>query len=370
MNISRRIILFPSLPIFLILFMLSCSKDPVSQKPVSHGVPEQLDDGWEIASLQSQGLDSIKIAELTSEIRSGKYKEVHSLLIVRNGYLIFEDYYHGNSVDKAHEIRSASKSYISALVGIAIDKGFIDSTNQKMLDFFPEFQTADLDSKKYQITIKHLLQMRSGLTDDDGYTDSGNWIKYIIGLTLGANPGEKWNYATSGTHLLSGIITKATGLSTLDFAQEYLFQPLNITIDQWAQDPQGYYSGGNHMVFTSRNMAKFGLLYLNNGQYNGKQILSSQWITETLQPYSSTGWGWGNDFSEDGYGYLWYIGKIKDYQIYFAAGHGGQFIFNFPQLNMVIVTTAEWWLQDSPAWSQMQAILNFVNNKILNAIID
>jgi len=365
-------ILFCALSIFSVLFIsFFCDKDPVKpEQETGPGIPEKLDDGWEIASLKSQGLDSVKISNLASKIRSGKYKKVHSLLIVRNGYLLFEDYYYGNEVDKAHEIRSASKSYISALLGIAIDKGFINSLDQKMMDFFPEYQTSDLDSKKYQITIKHLLKMRSGLTDDDGYTESDNWIKYITELPLGADPGEQWFYATSGTHLLSGIITKATGKSSLDFAKEYLFEPLNITIDQWAQDPQGYHSGGNHMVFTSRNMAKFGLLYLNNGLHDGKQIISSQWISETLQPYSNTGWGWGSDFEEAGYGFLWYVGKMNNYQIYFAAGHGGQFILNVPKLNMVIVTTAEWWLMDSPAWSQMQAILNFISSEIVTATLD
>ena len=349
----------------MLVITSSCSKDPISPEPENYGIPQQLDDGWEIATLSSQGLEAIKIANLVSEIRSGKYKKIHSLLIVRNGYLLFEDYYYGNGVDKAHEIRSASKSYISTLVGIAFDNGFINSLDQKMMDFFPEYQTPDLDSIRYQITIKHLLQMRSGLTDDDGYTESENWIKYITELPLGANPREQWFYATSGTHLLSGIITKATGKSSLDFAEEYFFEPLNISIDNWKQDPQDYYSGGNHMVFTSRNMARFGLLYLNNG----KQIISSQWITETLQPYSNTGWGWRSDFEEGGYGYLWYIGKMKNYQVYFALGNGGQFIMNVPKLNMVIVTTAEWWLMDTPAWSQIQTILKMINNQILTAII-
>ena len=366
-SISTLAVLF--LFLFLIVITLFCSKDPISPEPENYGVPQQLDDGWEIASLFSQGLDSIKIANLASEIRSGNHKKVHSLLIVRNGYLIFEDYYYGNGVDKAHEIRSASKSYMSTLVGIALNNGFIHSLDQKMMDFFPEYQTPNLDSTKYQITIKHLLQMRSGLTDDDSYTESENWIKYITELPLGTNPGEQWYYATSGTHLLSGIITKATGKSCLDFAEEYLFEPLNISIDNWTQDPQSYYSGGNHMVFTSRDMVRFGLLYLNNGKFNGKQIISSQWITETLQPYSNTGWGWGSDFEEGGYGYLWYIGKMNQYQVYFAAGHGGQFILNVPKLNMVIVTTAEWWLMDGPAWIQMQTILSFISNNILTAVV-
>jgi CubicO group peptidase (beta-lactamase class C family) len=289
---------------------------------------------------------------------------------VRNGYLIFEEYYYGYEVDKAHEIRSASKSFMSALVGIALDKGFIISLDEKMLDFFPEFQTPDLDSRKYQITIKHLLQMRSGLTNDDGYTESENWIKYTTELNIRANPGEQWNYATSGTHLLSGIITKATGKSSLDFAEKYLFEPLNISIANWTKDPQDYYSGGNHMVFTPRNMAKFGLLYLNNGKFNGKQIISSLWMTDTLHPYSKTGWGWNDDFVEDGYGYLWYVGNMNNYQVYFALGHGGQFMLIVANLNIVIVTTAEWWLMDGPAWSQTQAILNVITNILLSAFVN
>jgi len=165
-------------------------------------------------------------------------------------------------------------------------------------------------------------------------------IKFAIDLPLGADPGQRWAYSTSSTHILSGIITKATGMSTYEFATKYLCEPLNIVIRYWERDQEGYYHGGWNMYFTSRDMARFGLLYLNNGEMDGVQIIPRHWINKSLQAHSPTNFDWG-PIKKSQYGFLWWLGKILDYDVFYANGHAGQMILIIPEIDMVIVTTVD-----------------------------
>jgi CubicO group peptidase (beta-lactamase class C family) len=155
-----------------------------------------------------------------------------------------------------------------------------------MLDYFPEYDNSDLDPRKHEITIKHLLTMQAGIDHEhNNYSrlySTSNWIQSAIEEPLLYNPGERQSYNTFLTHILSGIITKTSGTSTYEFGQEHLFGPLGITIQDWKQSPQGIYFGGNNMFFTTRDMAVLGYLYLNGGEINGVQIIPRDWVEESL----------------------------------------------------------------------------------------
>jgi len=199
--------------------------------------------------------------------------------------------------------------------------------------------------------------------------NSSNWLKATIELPFLYDPGTKFSYNTFQTHLLSAIITKASGMSTKKFADKYLLEKMNIEVAAWEQDPQGYYFGGNSMYFTPRNMARLGYLYMSSGRLNGKQIVPAEWVEESLTNYThftENNWGALHNYN---YGYLWWLGEINEYEVFLAIGHGGQFVINFPELNMVVVTTAEWYVEWDTADQQEQSILNIVADYIVPAVI-
>lgn len=307
---------------------------------------------------------------------------LRSILIVRNDKLLAEWYFNDGSRDKAEHIHSASKSFMSALVGIAFREGYLTNLDQKMLDYFPEYVSPELDPRKHDITIRHLLQMKAGFNFNDTYLDwvrystSPDWVRYAIELPLCHNPGDNWHYSTPQTNLLSAILTKATNMTTKEFAEQYLFNPLEITIDYWFQDPQGYYTGGHEMYFTPRNLTRFGLLYLNNGSFNGEQLVPSNWIQESIRDYAvglvekdvAMTEGEESDFYKGtGYGYQWWLKEMNGYSSFSARGLGGQFIFCFPELEMVVVTTATGTVADTYP-GQFGRMLNLIETNILDSV--
>jgi len=298
---------------------------------------------WEHSTPEEQGLDS---AILKKALRKGRrLPYLRAMVIVKDGHLIAERYYRGTTPTDAKTVMSVSKSLVSALAGIAITQRYLSLSN-RMLDFFPEYIAAEMDPRMHDITIRHLLTMTSGLPYDDHddhwsqWMPSSDWVGFCLSLPLDGNPGEVWNYSTCGTHLLSAILTRATGTSTLQFAQENLFEPLGITIGGWRQDPQGYFRGGWDMYFTPRDMARFGYLYLNNGEVDNDRILSRRWVKKTTRPFARG--GSRGAIEELGYGYLWWTGRGSQiHKMYFAAGYAGQYIMNIPRLNVTIVATAD-----------------------------
>jgi CubicO group peptidase (beta-lactamase class C family) len=265
---------------------------------------------------------------------------LRSVLVIRHGNLLVEWYFNDGSTTTAFHIHSASKSFMSALIGIAFHRGFLQSLDQKLIDFFPEYFTPSLDPRKQNITIKHLLTMTAGFNFSEStdewiaYSTSDNWVKYAIELPLLHGPGEDWHYSTVQTNLLSAILARVADRSTRDFAEEYLFDPLGISISHWHQDPQGYYTGGHEMYFVPRDMARLGYLYLNNGSINGEQIIPSSWVQDSWFTHSE------EVYPNVGYGYQWWLQQLVDYDTFSARGLGGQFIFCIPELDLVVVTTA------------------------------
>lgn len=359
----------------IVLFVLGISQGRIINEGIfklpSQNSQEEALDGelrepfdWPISEPEAQGLDSSIFEKAFQEAEKLSY--IFSLLVVKNGYLIAERYFHFQDEYDANHVYSVSKSFTSALVGIAFRENYLHSLEQKMLDFFPEYVTPDLDPRKNEITIKHLLTMRAGFAFDESeedwnqYWSSPNWIRYAIELPLRYDPGEVFHYSTPQTNLLSGIITKTSGMSTREFAEKYLFTPLNISIRSWHQDPQGYYTGGHEMYFTPRDMARFGYLYLNNGLIDGIQIVPEEWVKDSIEYDSRFESDWG-PLTERGYGYKWWLGQIHDYDFFHASGMGGQYIVCIPELNMVIVTTMDWsgW-SDPGAFMPIELIANHI----------
>ena len=232
------------IPVFVFLFLIiTCQDNP--------GEPDQNDSLWPVAQPETQNMSPQLLDSALTRAQSSGF--IDGLLVIRNGYIVAERYYNGHDRLQPHNVMSVSKSFLSAITGIALDQGYLDDWDVKMLDYFPEYIYSDIDPRKYDITLRHLLTMRMGIRGEaeDNYQvyhqlyTSENWIKSTIEEPLVSDPGERMRYNTFQTHLLSAIITKATSQSTLDYANEQLFIPLQIDVDAWERDPQGYYFGGN-----------------------------------------------------------------------------------------------------------------------------
>jgi CubicO group peptidase (beta-lactamase class C family) len=264
---------------------------------------------------------------------------LRSLVVSQKGTIVLERYFNGARATHPANIKSASKSVISALVGIAVSRGLIKSVEQKIGDYFPEL-SSDPEPKKRAITVEDLLTMRSGLASTSGrnygaWVQSPNWVRFALRRPLIDEPGTRIEYSTGSSHLLSAILTKATKVSTWQFAQEALAKPLGISLARWPTDPQGIFFGGNEMLMTPRQMIRFGELYLNNGKISDQQILPKTWIDQTRVPRGRSRWG-----SDREYGYGFWIREFAGRASYYAWGYGGQFIFIVPDNDLVVVTTS------------------------------
>lgn len=325
---------------------------------------------WDVSSPAELGLSGTL---LNTALNQASEKEfINSVVVIRNGKIAVERYFNGRNANSHQTVRSVSKSFLSALVGIAVDKGIL-LLDQKMIDSFPEYKSYVTDSRVNNITLRHLITMRSGIKGDEeayfAFTSSSNWIKKIIEIPLDFDPGSKAQYSTAGTHLVSGILTKASGMSAMDFAQKYLFQPAGIVIKDWVRDPQGIYFGGNDMFFTTRNMSVLGLLYLNNGFLNGQQIVPEEWVSKSLIYSGGSSGVWGS-LSNGGYGYLWWLGKTAGKNVFFALGHGGQYILCIPDLNMIIAINSDpnldWDISDEHERAVLQIIADYIIPSVNN----
>jgi CubicO group peptidase (beta-lactamase class C family) len=328
-------------------------------------------DDWEVSTPGEQGLDPMLVAELY--FNAAELETLYSLLVVKNGYLIAEDYFNEGSIDQKDRLQSVTKSYTSALVGIALEQGYLSSVDQKMLDFFPEVAGQITDPRKEQITIRHLLQMRGGYpweeTDPvfwDGLL-SGHYPPLIEEFPLTADPGTEFQYSNLTSNWLGIIVDRASGTNLKSFAEEHLFSAIDVEAGEWGTDAEGHNNGCGDLFFSARDAAKFGLLYLNDGVYEGKQIIPADWVHDSLQRYSEdinlTGGfpaNWGLSISDIGYGYQWWSARAGEHYFDYAAGHGGQMIVLLDEFDMIIVVTAyPFWLQhDAESWKHELAIIN------------
>ncbi|MXO93102.1 serine hydrolase [Erythrobacter arachoides] len=259
---------------------------------------------------------------------------------MRHGEPLVEERFNGGpGLDAAVNIKSASKSVISALVGMAIERGVLEGTGQPVLSELSAYAPADADPRLRQVTVGNLLSMRAGLerTSGDNYgrwVSSENWVRYALSRPFVEEPGGRMLYSTGSTHLLSAMLTEASGRSTWALAQEWLAEPLGVVIPRWERDPQGIYLGGNQMAMSPRAMAAFGELYRNGGAAGGEQVLPAEWVERSWTPATRSPW------SGESYGYGWFIGEVRGHLVYYAWGYGGQMIFVVPDLAMTVVMTS------------------------------
>lgn len=339
-----------ALLVCLILLISSCKKDD-SIEPLpnyTYQIPEKLNDGWDVASLAEEGMDIGAIEEVTSMILGEQFHGIHSLLIVKNGKLVHEAYFEDYLRSSLHTVFSITKSVSSALIGIAIDQDLIKSVGEPVLSFFPHYSIRD--TLKQKINLYHLLTLTSGITWDEKtypYSDSRNtetamvatndWMKFVLEQPMESDPGTEWVYNTGSVHLLSGIIRQVSGMYTDAYAEEVLFQPLGIQGYEWNKDPQGHPCTGGTLQglrLKSRDVAKFGYLFLNRGMWKGRQVVSENWVKESTRKQIDLD-------NSGGFGYLWWTGiqtvNGRAISHFFAAGYGGQTIHIVPELGLMIV---------------------------------
>ena len=303
---------------------------------------------WENVSPESQGIASEDLEQMVEHIEDNKLA-IHSIIIYKNGTIPYEEYFDPFNEVSLHNLKSTSKGVISALTGIALEEGYIESLDESIFNYLSGY---DVDTTgKSDITIRHLLTMTSGLEWQENNLNSmytffvnKRIVKRVLDLNLEEEPGTTFNYNTGLTHLLSAIITEASGMSTLEFAEKYLFEPLEIEHIQWDTDREGYYIGGSELFLTPRAMTKLGVMYLNGGEYMGRQIIPEEWVIESTATQVE-----GSFFgAEIKYGYLWWLDienplftYIEDDNSFLAMGARGQRIFVYPELDVVVVITAD-----------------------------
>ncbi len=313
--------------------------------------PEEFTE-WTVASPESQGLNPFILDTLTIKLQVGELGKISSLLIVRGGKLVYEEYFRGFGAEDLHVVHSVTKSIAATLVGMAIDEGKISSVQTGLLDFFPSYtDLANPSADKDNITLAHVLQMRAGFAWDEQSTPYGtaenpvthlyqspDMFKFVLDLPMADPPGTKFVYNTGSSMLLSGVIAHAVGRDVESYAEDKLFTPLGITEYSWPRGPNNVHPTGDGLSLRPRDMAKIGYLYLRDGVWSGRRLLSSGWIAASTQPYTHFTNG-------SAYGYQWWLLSMPfgEFTLYapFAAGWGDQFIIVVPLLNMVVVTTAE-----------------------------
>lgn len=336
--------------------------------------------GLDVSTPSEVGLDPMALAELY--LNAAQLRTLYGLLVIKDGQLIAEKYFNGSALDKRKFMASATKSFTSALVGIALDQGCLSSVDQGFMQFFPEYSDRIDDPRKAQITIRELLQMRSGFVWEERtepymealFTSRGYWLPFIADFPLTSDPGAKFGYSNLSSHLAAVIVARACETDLRSFAQEHLFAPIGADVGDWSQDADGNHYGAHGMPLTARDMARFGLLYLNSGEYEGTQVVSADWVSESLDRYSEniniSGWlPWSSRYGhyrDLGYGYQWWSAEAGDHRFNYASGHGGNQILVLDNLNMVIVASADRLFADfgDGAWDKERAIIDILGKYI------
>jgi CubicO group peptidase (beta-lactamase class C family) len=335
--------LFLSIMMVLLCLAPACSlvQQGKTEETVATNFPNN---EWQSSTPEEQGLDSTLILQMFQEIQD-KNIDIHSVLVVRNGYLVTEAYFDPYTQNTKHPVYSVTKSVLSILTGIAMHEGHIDRADQNVLDFFPEIAANVTDENVRDLTIEHLLTMSAGYNTTTTLPaellhqkdDSFDTVDHILTYnSILQKPGTTFFYDSGLPHLMSAIIQETTGISTLEYAQEELFGPLGITGVTWETDPRGIPLGNTGLMLSSRDMAKLGYLYLNHGKWNDEQIVPARWVDQSTTKHIETK-GLMNEAEDDGYGYFWWI---YPYGGYSAHGFGGQYIFVVPKLNLVAVFTS------------------------------
>lgn len=357
----------------LTILFFGCQSNITSQYHYQR--PKSMNDGLEVGSLPEVNIDSVLIIKAINNIYSGKLSGVHSMLIYKDGKLVLDEYFQGNRYqwdgpnhhgawtqwhrDSLHELMSASKSIASACIGIAIDKGFIDSVQQSIFDYLPDHQHLRQGGKE-NITIEHLVSMRAGLEWKEWsapYSSAANpavgiWfqqekdpISFILEMPLVDEPGTRFNYSTGNMYVLGEILRNASGLTIDTFSVKHLFEPLGVdTLDWYLTFGNGVWDT-NSLKLSPRSMVKFGVTFLNKGIWKGQRIISEQWVEKSAMPFDGNlGINVPGEASgKMGYSYTWWTKNYKrsgkTIHLYTASGWGGQHIMVLPEVKTVVVFT-------------------------------
>ena len=352
-NISCKYFL---LSLFLIFLTTACAQwyprvtsSGLPEREYTYQKPETINDGWETASLNEADINSEKIDQMMLDILSGNDKNIHSVLLIKTGKLVLEEYFYGYNRDTSHFLASVSKSITSILIGIAIDQKIASDVETKAYEFFPEYTGTKWIDQKYPITLQHVLTMSAGLDweankysrRDPRHTtykmyESGDPIGFILDRDVSESPGKKFDYNSGLTILLGGVIKNTSGLYIDDFSGQYLFSPMGISDYHWDKFEDGNIQTDGGLHLRPRDMAKIGYMIMKNGKWKDRQIVSREWVAESTKRHI--------DALGIGYGYQWWIGKTKinnqSIKVLFASGHGGQKIFIIPELDLVAVFTS------------------------------
>lgn len=300
-----------------------------------------------------------KETELTRKILPAE-PYAFSTIISKRGEIVLEQYYNGKTRDSLSDVQSLTKGIMSMLIGIAIDKKYIENVDEPIGGYFPDELKGLTDQKKKAITLRHLLNQTSGLSWK-GYLEHDDWINsedpvsFVLKKDLESEPGEKYNYNSGATHLLSVIISKATGKSTLDFANDFLFNALNIEVVDWKKRNKGYYDGsGLGLKMRPIDLMKIGQLLEKKGNWNGEQLISEQWVHHLFDEKEKSETAWG--LSNSKHGFCWYKSEFKGNSIDYGMGYGGQFIILIPSKELILVATHD---HDTPNGIEHQ--MKFLN---------
>lgn len=331
--------------------------------------------GWRTAAPADHAMDPTLLSRIDRAATT--MRELRSVLVIKGGYLVFERYYGGATASTYHDVHSVGKSVTSALVGIALREGHLKSLDQTVGELLGRKLPAGADPRMAEVTVEQLLTMTSGLPPDpeDDYPPmfhSRDWLRSVLGRRLLHPPGEVFAYSTEGSQLLSAIVADTSGQTTLAFAREHLFGPLGIATDPaaepvwtpangdpirapgfaWLRDPQGYHIGGGVMTLTTRDLAKFGYLYLRQGRWDHTQVVPADYVRASTQTQSS-----GAGLGELTYGYHWWVTTKRGHPAFVALGYGGQYVQVVPDLDLVVVLTTSAEVPESQSRTLIDAFI-------------
>jgi CubicO group peptidase (beta-lactamase class C family) len=286
----------------------------------------------------TEGLDAVLSAEALAGARA--LPKMRALIVARDGQVLIEEAVRGPGLDTPVNIKSASKSVLAAVAGAAIGAGILTGVDQLVAPFLSDRFPASPDPRLQRITVADLLSMRAGLASTSGgnygaWVSSPNWVRYVLAQPFETNPGQNLIYSTGTSHLTSAVLTAASGQSTLDLTRRFLGEPLGLAIPPWLADPQGIYFGGNEMRLSPRALLAFGELYRNDGMANGVQVLPAGWVQRSWERRGTS------RFTGDRHGYGWWIRTVRDHDVFYAWGYGGQMVFVVPDLRVTVVMTSD-----------------------------
>ena len=294
------------------------------------------DDLWQFASFREQGIDPNILTEGLAQLEASATRQ--SLILMRRGHIVHEQYYNGSHAADSNNIASVSKSILSALFGIAMEQGYFLTVEDRIADYLPAYFADETDARRLNLTLRDMLTMQHGLAWEENESGrflnrSTDWIADILDLPISNEPGTLFHYSTGVSHVMSAVLTEATGMSTCEFAHRFLFVPLGIEAEFWGVDPQGYFTGGHSVSMTARELARLGQLFLSEGRWGDQQLIPGWWVAASTSPRLDI----GDNYA--GYGYYWWLNHIATYDMYSALGAGGQILHVIPDLELVLVTT-------------------------------